>query len=137
MSEVARFPYTSIPSISGKILLRPMLAIHLSADERSITTNGLLDTGADVSVLPFRLGTELGAVWENQRIIGGLSGNLANYQARGLVLDASVANFAPVRLAFAWIRAEDAPLILGQINFFAEFDVCFFQSQNMFEVRLR
>ena len=42
-----------------------------------------------------------------------------------------------VRLVFAWTQAENAPAIFGQMNFFLEFDVCFYRSQNMFDVRLK
>jgi hypothetical protein len=46
-------------------------------------------------------------------------------EARGLVLSATVAEFPPVLLAFAWTQSSEAPLILGHMNFFTEFDVCF------------
>lgn len=39
-----------------------------------------------------------------------------------------VASFPPVERAFAWTQATDVPMILGQVNFFVEFDVCFFRS---------
>jgi len=40
-----------------------------------------------------------------------------------------------VRLAFAWAKTDTVPLILGQVNFFLEFDVCLFRSRAVFEVR--
>jgi hypothetical protein len=52
-----------------------------------------------------------------------------------LIVTGVVSKFAPVRLAFAWTQATEVPLILGQVNFFLEFDVCFFRSQDMFEVK--
>ena len=73
----------------------------------------------------------------NQQTDIRLSGNLANYPAKGILLEAEVSNFVPVRLAFAWTQAENIPLILGQVNFFLEFDVCFFRSQNVFEIERR
>ena len=76
-------------------------------------------------VLPYPLGIEMGAVWEEQKVAIELSGNLARYEARGMILTATVGQFEPVRLAFAWTRSEEVPLLLGQANFFAEFDVCF------------
>jgi hypothetical protein len=48
--------------------------------------------------------------------------------------DAEIGDLGRVRLAFAWIRANDVPLILGQTNFFMEFDVCFYRSKLEFEV---
>jgi hypothetical protein len=67
-----------------------------------------------------------------------VSGNLGRYDARGIVLDVAVGSPPPpVRLAFAWTRAEHVPLILGQVNYFAEFDVCFFRSLGFLEIRPR
>lgn len=89
----------------------------------------LLDTGASVNVLPYEIGLQLGAVWEEQTVPIALSGNLANNQARGVVLSGKVANFTPILLAFAWTQSNDAPLILGHMNFFAEFNVCFYRHE--------
>lgn len=81
---------------------------------------------------------QIGAVWEMLSTeVVGLSDNLSSYEARGIVLSAVVGNYAPVRLAFAWSRAESVPLILGQTNFFLAFNVCFFRAQNIFEVESR
>jgi hypothetical protein len=79
----------------------------------------------------------LGAVWEEQTVPLRLTGNLAHYEARALLVFATVGRFPPVRLAFAWTLADEVPLILGQMNFFMEFDVCFYRSRQFFEVRPR
>jgi hypothetical protein len=50
---------------------------------------------------------------------------------------AQIGDFAPVRLAFAWVKSANAPLILGQTNFFLEFDVCFYRFKQEFEVKPR
>ena len=47
---------------------------------------------------------------------------------------ATIGDFAPVRLAFAWVNYANAPLILGQTNFFMEFDVHFYRSRLEFEI---
>jgi len=59
---------------------------------------------------------------------------LARLSARGIVLSAIIAPFSAVRLAFAWTQSDNVRLLLGQANFFMEFDVCFFRSQSQFEV---
>ncbi|WP_254721765.1 pepsin/retropepsin-like aspartic protease family protein [Kovacikia minuta] len=97
----------------------------------------LLDTGASVNVLPYEVGSQLGAVWETQTVPIQLSGNLAQMEARGLVLSATVAEFPAVLLAFAWTQSREAPLILGHMNFFAEFNVCFYRADLAFELRPR
>ncbi|WP_442932746.1 aspartyl protease family protein [Microcoleus sp. herbarium13] len=114
--------------------MAPYLPIALSYQNRSLQVSGLLDTGASVNVLPYEIGLQLGAVWEEQTISVVLTGNLAQFLARGLVVSAKVGQFSPVRLAFAWTQANNVPLILGRQNFFSEFDVCFYGSQLAFEV---
>ncbi|MBW4537246.1 MAG: hypothetical protein KME09_25245 [Pleurocapsa minor HA4230-MV1] len=94
-----------------------------------------MDTGASVNVLPFSVGLQLGAVWEEQTVSVTLAGNLAAVEARGLLVSAQISNFDPVQLVFAWSLSDDAPLLLGRMNFFWEFDVCFYRSQLAFEVR--
>jgi len=60
---------------------------------------------------------------------------MAQAEARAVVLSALIASLPPVRLAFAWTQLTTVPLILGQVNFFLEFDVCFFRTQSAFEIR--
>lgn len=136
-----RLPFRApagVPTVPGEAALAPWLQIRLerSAGGQSLTAEGLLDTGASVNVLPYNLGRALGASWPEQTAKPlQLSGNLAGYNAHPLLLTAEVASFPPVRLTFAWTRAERDPLILGQVNFFLEFDVCFFRSRLLFEIR--
>jgi hypothetical protein len=110
----------------------PLILAHNSF---TLKASGLLDTGATVNVLPYDLGRQLNAIWEQQRTISRLAGNLARFEARAILVTATVGSFAPVPLAFAWARTNDIPLILGQVNFFLEFDVCFFRGRGFFEIR--
>ena len=135
MSEPLRLPYTTVSDARGEVDLRPLLSLALSYGDLAIRASGLLDTGADVNVLPYPLGIQLGIEWENQEPVLPPSGNLSRYEARGIVVNATVGSFAPVRLAFAWTRAEQVPLILGQMNFFLAFEVCFFRLRGLFEIQ--
>lgn len=115
----------------------PYVPIVLSYQEQSVETIALLDNGASVNVLPYEVGLQLGAIWENQTVPIQLSGNLAQVEARGLVLSARIADFSSILLAFAWTQSREAPLILGHMNFFSEFDVCFYRADLAFELHLR
>ena len=137
MSEAARFPFLDANPAQPGASLMPFLPLTLSHGGREVEASGLLDTGAATNVLPYSLGEQLGLVWEQQRIPLVLAGNLARVPARGVVVSATVASFASVRLAFAWTQMDDVPLLLGQTNFFLEFDACFFRSRAEFEVRPR
>jgi hypothetical protein len=101
----------------------------------TVAAVGLLDTGAAVSVLPYGLGVQLGADWDHQTTTVQLTGNLAAIEARVLLVSAVVGPFPPVRLAFAWAKTDSIPVMLGQVNFFLEFDACFFRARGTFEVR--
>jgi hypothetical protein len=94
-----------------------------------------VDSGAAINVLPYALGMQLGFDWAEQTRSVELSGNLAAVEARVVVLSAVVGNVPPVRLAFAWAQTDGLSVILGQVNFFLEFDVCFFRSRGLFEVK--
>jgi hypothetical protein len=135
MVDAQRFPYKIIDSSLGMVDRMPYLPLTLSLDGQSLNTEGLLDTGASVNVLPYELGLQLGLIWENETLSVMLAGNLARFEARAVVIDAQVSSFATVNLAFAWTQAPNVPLILGQANFFFEFDVCFFRARSEFEAR--
>ncbi len=107
----------------------------MSYRESAIEVIALLDTGASVNVLPYSVGVQLGAVWDEQTTFVTLAGNLASIEARGLLISAQISNFSPVRLVFAWSLSDDVPLLLDRMNFFLEFDVCFYRSRLMFEIR--
>jgi len=133
--QAEQYPFIPMdPSLGGASLL-PYLPISLAFGEQTLSVSGLLDTAASVNVLPYEVGLQLGAVWEEQTTAVQLTGNLARQEARVLVVTGTVAKFAPVRLAFAWSRNTEVPVILGQVNFFLEFDVCFFRSRPLFEVK--
>jgi|SRR5438128_10065944 len=101
---------------------------------RTCQAHGLLDSSATVNVLPYALGARLGAVWEAQSTRVTLTGNLAAQEARAVLVQVRVGDFASVPLVFAWTRADSVPLLLGQVNFFEEFDVCFHRARRQFEL---
>jgi hypothetical protein len=137
MLDAQRFPFTERLDEFGTPDAVPSLPLTLSYRDNAIEVSGLLDTGASVNVLPYDVGVRLGAVWEEQTTTVLLAGNLAPVEARGLVVSAEIRPFVPRRLVFAWSQTNDVPLLLGRMNFFLEFDVCFYRSQLAFEVRPR
>jgi hypothetical protein len=131
----ARFPYLAVTAAGGDAALMPILPLELRfKDGEPVLVRGLLDSGATVNVMPYSLGVRLGAVWDAQTTRVTLTGNLATQEARAFLVEARVAEFGPVPLVFAWTRADDVPLLLGQVNFFEAFDVCFHRARRQFEV---
>ena len=111
----------------------PRLTFSLHCNNRQAEVVGLVDSGATVSVLPYEIGIRLGEIWDDRKANIRLTGNLGNFPATPLTAIAKIGDFEPVRLVFAWVKT-DAPLILGQTNFFMEFDVCFYRSKLEFEI---
>jgi hypothetical protein len=94
-----------------------------------------VDSGATINVLPYEIGLQLGSIWDERKAILRLTGNFGNQQAIPFSLVAQIGEFERVKLVFAWTNNPNAPLILGQTNFFLEFDVCFYRSKAEFEIQ--
>ncbi|MCY7273286.1 MAG: hypothetical protein LH702_05945 [Phormidesmis sp. CAN_BIN44] len=131
----ASFPYSPPNSTARERSGLPYLPITLRYRGRSTTTNGLLDTGAAINVLPYAIGQQLGIIWEEQLPIAQLAGNLASSESRGVLVTGIVNQFEPIRLVLAWTQNESVPLILGQINFFQNFQVCFDGAEQIFSIQ--
>jgi hypothetical protein len=129
-----RFNFIEKIDSSGRSIVMPYLPLQLTNSSLSIEVMALLDTGASVNVLPYDVGLQLGVVWEEQTVTIPLSGNLSRTEAKGLVLSSSLASFPSTLLAFAWTQSNDSPVILGHMNFFTEFNVCFYRHELAFEV---
>ena len=135
MKHTAVFSYgLGSGTVSGTLTL-PYLPIVLERGGKQMGVTALVDSGASLKVLPYHVGLQLGAIWEQQTTVLQLGGNLARSEARALLLDATVERFPTVRLAFAWSQDAHVPVILGQTNFFMEFDVCFLRSLSRFEIK--
>ncbi|MFN0128783.1 MAG: hypothetical protein ACKV19_19100 [Verrucomicrobiales bacterium] len=134
MSARHSFPYLPVP---GTASVMPLLPLRLKSLEVEVKATALLDSGATVNVLPHSLGVQLGLDWTSQSHVLELGGNLARHEARGVLLEAAIEGFPPVRLAFAWSASDNVRLILGQINFFLAFDVTFRRADLAFDLWLR
>jgi hypothetical protein len=130
-----RFKYSTTDPLQDEFDSLPRLPLVLRLGSQSIEVVGLVDSASTINVLPHSVGLRLGASWDEKQANIRLAGTLGNLNAMPLFVTAQVGQFAPVRLAFAWVKSNEVPLILGQTNFFMEFDVCFYRSQLEFEVK--
>jgi len=63
MSGTVTFPYLTVPGPPP--FARPLVPILLSNGRSTSTQLGLVDSGADVSILPYALGLQLGLDWNS------------------------------------------------------------------------
>ncbi|MBF0230552.1 MAG: hypothetical protein HQK63_13365 [Desulfamplus sp.] len=129
------FKYSVTDSSQNEFDSLPRLTLFLDCNNRELEIVGLVDSGATVNVLPYDVGIKLGEIWDDRNASIRLSGNLGRFPAIPVVAMAKIGDLLPVRLVFAWIKGEDVPLILGQTNFFMEFDVSFYRSRLEFEIK--
>jgi hypothetical protein len=127
MPSTIEFPFSDDEAL-------PTIPITLSHAGFSVSANALLDSGSAVNLLPYDIGLQLGEIWEEQTIRLPLAGNLARVEGQGVFVQVQIGNLEPVRLAFAWAESSQVPLIIGQTNFFREFDVCFQRSRCTIEI---
>jgi hypothetical protein len=135
MSLVEQFPYCDRNPQNPGFDLMPDLPILLRSSPHTLSGVALVDSGATISVLPYSLGVQLGFDWNSQNLQLRLTGTLAGVEARGIVVEAVVGQLSPVRLVLAWAASDQIPFVLGQFNFFQAFDVLFFRSRGIFEIR--
>src|SRR4051812_4572824 len=102
MTTPAVFPYRPLrPGHAGPTLM-PLLPIRLSWGKVSVDLDGLVDSGAMVSVLPIAVGLRLGLDWARAPAAPALGGNLGGHPTKLVTLVGAVAGFQPVQLAFSW-----------------------------------
>ncbi len=133
---MTRFPYTVVGAeLDSKM---PYLELTLSYGDHSLKVKGVVDSGAEINILPYDIGHELGAIWEQQPKSLSITQGFESIESRSLVVHAThpqlTNEIGPVPMLFAWARSKQIQLIFGQTNFLMEFNVCFYRSQNFFEV---
>jgi hypothetical protein len=111
MPQAEQYPFVSRHPDLGDLGLVPCLPIQLTFRQQTVDEVGLLDTAVAINVLPYDVGLQLGALWEEQTTPLKLTGNLAQEEARALLVLGKVGAFEPIRLAFAWTKNKNVPLL--------------------------
>ncbi|MEW6686344.1 MAG: hypothetical protein AB1393_09105 [Candidatus Edwardsbacteria bacterium] len=123
---MTEFDYRQERIPTGEIILRPVAKVYLLRFEKEwIAEYFYVDSGADHTLIPYRMGRFLGLakIASEVREIGGIGGVIA---ARFAVV--------PMRIEvhqfdcnIAWAQIERVPFLLGRQNVFDYFDITFQQ----------
>ncbi len=130
-----QFPFRERLTEHGSAGLMAIVSASLMFRGRSVSVDAILDTGATVNVLPYQFGLDLGLHWEIQQVEMVLGGGLSPTRAKVIEIPVKIGTLPVRRLQFAWAKSNRLPCLLGQDNFFLQFDVCFHRSEAMFEIR--
>ena len=136
MADSLSFPYILEPEAIDDQVARPFIPVIISFHGKAIDTMALLDSGADISILPYEMGKAVGADWSRQPALWHLEGFGGEFETKKLVADLVIGAWRPLRIIFGWTRSNDVPLFLGQLNFFHLVEICFYRSRDLVQLSL-
>jgi|SRR3989338_4491988 len=110
--------------------LRPVADVTIEANGTKFGTGMIIDSGADITMIPLRLGKALGFKEEIRDIenIRGISGQGVPYIPQQVKLTIGPSSFTA---EVAWALTEDAPLLLGRKHVFTRFKITFDESERV------
>jgi hypothetical protein len=122
------FPFKQIRTSALGVILRPIATVRLTGPKNSLTAEFLIDSGADITIIPREVGRFLGfKVKEDERIInfGGIGGQIPCAERMvGMTIGEVKFN-----CRVAWAFTEDVPLLLGRVEVFDRFEINFRQKE--------
>jgi len=123
MTERLTYPYVVRTEYISDFIARPFLPVTIRYGQAEIQTMALLDSGADINVLPYQLGLELGADWDTPSVIEDLQGLGGGVEAKRIVADLHVESWPSTRQILAWARDDGIAELLDQWSLFEMLDV--------------
>ena len=123
------FPFKRRQSKRLGEVLKPLIPVRLVGPESSETVLMLLDSGADLSLIPYSVGEAIGLEPDMSRrseIQGVGEGSVPYILSR--VQISIGATEVPVRIG--WTLIEEVPLLLGRLDVFRHFAIEFRTFEN-------
>ncbi|MBM4041024.1 MAG: hypothetical protein FJ290_21195 [Planctomycetes bacterium] len=134
MSDELVFPFIPFHSPRFGALRKPLIPVTVCGPKGAATAKFLLDSGADISILPRSFG----------RLIGLSAQGAPTEQVRGVGSGPVRYHLCSVRvrirhievpLRLGWCEIEDVPLLLGRLDLFDRLDIEFKQHSNAIVLR--
>ena len=110
-------------------VLKPIVPVTIIGPKQSVNISMLLDSGADLSLIPYAVGETIGLEldMENRSEVQGIGEGRVPYilsQAEIKIGDIET----PLRIG--WALIEEVPLILGRLDVFQKFSIEFREFEN-------
>lgn len=123
------FPFEKVYSKKLGKILKPFIPITIIGQSRGVNIRMLLDSGADISLIPYSVGETI-----------GLEPDLANRSEVCGIGEGSIPYIlSPVRIKveniessirIGWALVEEVPFILGRLDVFQQFSIEFREFEN-------
>lgn len=120
------FDYRQEQSYSGEIIYRPIAKVYLLRNDAEwIAEYFYIDSGADYTLIPYRIGYFLKLEKNASEIkeMGGIGGAIP---VRFSTIPMKIGEYQ-FDCTIAWAQIESVPLLLGRENVFDYFDITFKQ----------
>lgn len=132
-----KFQYTSTNGVKdcrGKLIKRPIIHIELSGENgEKIKTIGLIDSGADTSVLNVQFARALGINLKPRDSIIGISNGKVDVQ-QGIIKIRIIEMDEEIEMPATFIDSSNVNVLLGQEAFFDLFRIKFEKDHDTFEI---
>jgi len=119
------FPFIEEKANIVPTILRPLARVKLVNENMETTADMYVDSGADITLIPYSVGIALGFSLKPEdeiRRIGGVGGGKISIVVRRVKLRIGSRE---LNVRVAWCMSEDVPLILGRLDIFDKFNVLF------------
>jgi len=126
------FRYRQERGTGGALIARPVAQATLRGPSgRDMVQFLYIDSGADFTVIPYRIGQYLGLSAQGQAVheVQGINGAVGVIYAQLHMTIGSVS--LPVKVA--WAQLEHVPLLLGRKDVFDRFEITFRQRDGVVE----
>lgn len=130
------FPFAQRRSRRLGEILKPLIPVRISGPARSVNVFMLLDSGADLSILPYSVGETIGLVLDisTRSEVQGIGEGMVPY-VLGEV-DLQVGEIA-LHARVGWALIEEVPFLLGRLDVFRELAIEFREFENKIVIRHR
>ena len=134
MKDYVEFPFRHFRLRDLGLQPRPLVQITVRGPAGELPALFVLDSGADVSLIPYSMGKRLGLSLEGT----------PRYECRGIGKGHTAYHLCPVELQIGhfrisvhvgWSTIEDSPFLLGRLDVFDQLDVEFRQASNRIILR--
>ncbi len=132
-----KYKYASTPTFSenGRIVKRPLVEIEMVGKERNINALGLLDSGADSTLVNMQYAKILGIALDEKKkkdFVGIQDARMSCYLAELSLRVKHVDKTIVIPVAF--IDSPSVDVLLGQEGFFDAFKIKFEKDHDTFEL---
>ena len=118
------FDWRAFPSSNFGMIYRPVALVTINGPVQSMISEFLIDSGADITSIPYEAGKYIGLTLKpDDRImhLGGVGGSIP-YILRKIQIIIGTHQFSA---RIAWTISETMPYLLGQLDVFEQFHIEF------------